>query len=143
MKLQINITKEILKESMYCGNENAKESKQGQNCAIGKAIYNLFGENSWVMTLEILINKRPPTFSGHNLCFGWVVSSYAIELPEIATNFIKRFDMANPDTRLNMTPFSFIIDVPDEVIEMISLDEVYKILKDSTTMQLVDIDELS
>jgi hypothetical protein len=136
MKLQINITKEILKESMYCTNGSPRESKTGQNCAIGKAIYNLFGDKSWVGTLGIHISKYPVKYNYFGLLsINWIASGYNIELPEEAIIFIKRFDMANPNTRMNMSPFSFIIDIPDEVIEMISLGEIYKVLENSTTME--------
>lgn len=135
-KMTINITKDILYESRNCKNESFIKDKIGQNCAIGKAIFNLFGDLSWVDNNNILIYRE-----GFTSCILEEMiskpSDYQIYLPHRARTFIEEFDNNSPDERANMQPFSFDVEIPDEVIELVGgVEEVYKILEESKTMQL-------
>lgn len=140
--MTINITKDVLYESRNC-TFDIPNGKVGQNCAIGKAIFDLFGDYSWVGSSEIIINKDGfssilNTLTNHILLNLSNYADYEIKLPFEAEEFIHRFDKSTPEERVNMTPFSFDIDIPDEVIELVGgVEEVYKILEESKTMQLV------
>lgn len=123
MKLQINITKEILQRSMYCGTE----SYVGKNCAIALAVRDIF-PHAWIYG-----NSIDPLY------FMWVTIE-DIPLPKIAIDFIVDFDFLknNPQERLSLPTFSFEIEVPEEVIDKLgNLDEVYKIIENSETLNLV------
>lgn len=135
MKIKINITKDILKESMYCTNDGKLyENKVGQNCAIGKAIYNLFGDRSWVGGTAIGISDKKLDLRS---CF-WETYIYNIDLPMEAQQFISNFDKSTPGERVLMDEFSFEIDVPKGLINEIGIDEVHQILKESKSLELVN-----
>lgn len=138
MKIQINITKEVLRASMYCSTKGSqKECLIGQNCAIGMAIFRLFGQISWVDGDYIQIYRGGLTFNEG----GHIINDYQtrIPLPQVAKNFIKMFDSELPEFRPGMAPLSFEIDVPNEVIDMIGIGQVYKVLSESKTLELVKI----
>lgn len=129
MKLNVEITKEILNRSANCS------GSVGLNCAIGLAIYEIFGGRSWVETDLIVIQKNKIEEGDIMLKANTVAE---IELPQEAQDFIADFDQFKPGQRKEMQPFSFEIDVPDEVIEMINIDEIYKVLETSTCLKLVE-----
>lgn len=119
MKLQIKITKDILKRSMMCSGLEV-----GTNCAIALAIRDIFPEayvSMWYIYEKI--QQNIPT----------------IRLPLEATNFIKRFDslVSKPQKRLNLPEFSFEIDVPEEVINSIGIEEATEIISKSETLEIV------
>lgn len=139
MKILIKITKEVLERSMFCGidpqtgiNMSSLQSDTGRNCAIGNAICDLF-QNAWVSNESVWIFDKVPDYS----MAVSRLSRIKILLPRIATNFIYAFDHKSPEGRVDMQPFSFEIDVPKEVIEMIGIGEVYKVLSESRTLELV------
>jgi len=131
MRVLVKITKHVLKDSMFCS-----EYKIGQNCAIAKAIVDLFGENTWVGSKKIFIFPNGIKFLG-SLEVDLSQTSYIIDLPEKASDFIREFDNKSPYSRLQMDELSFEIDVPDEVIQSIGIDEVHNILKESKSLELV------
>jgi hypothetical protein len=133
MKLKINITKNILAESMYC--KGTIRGKVGQNCAIGKAIYNLFGNRSWVASEKIEIFKTDIDFE--NVAW-WTEPKYSISLPIEAAMFIDTFDKKTPFERLEMDELSFEVDIPEEVIEEIGINEVHQILEKTPSLELVN-----
>lgn len=121
MKLKINITKEVLKKSMWCGTEKMDISKStfiSQNCAIACAICDIFPNASVA-----------PNHITFHICSD-------IELPEVAQEFIVSFDILShaPEERLNLPEFSFEIDVPESVIEQINIDDI----KNSKTLELCE-----
>jgi hypothetical protein len=134
-KIEVNITKEVLFESRNCKVGLHKVTKTGQNCAIGKAIFNLFGDKSWVTTYDIQIYKNGIEFSDkgfiENKC------DIRIKLPNNASEFVRAFDNYTPERRVEIEPFSFEVEVPDEVIDMINIDEVKRICGMSPTLTLV------
>lgn len=132
--IKIFITKDILNRSKNCTKGNPYETKLGQNCAIGLAIFDLFGNKSWVNCEQIEICERGIINSFEE---GFNKTEYYITLPEEAREFIKAFDNYTPEKRVEMEPFSFEIEVPDEVIDMINIDEVKRICENSTTLSLV------
>jgi hypothetical protein len=56
-----------------------------------------------------------------------------ITLPVIAQQFIKLFDgfYPTPNLRLLLPEFEFRINIPDEVIDLINIDEVSELIKSS------------
>ena len=129
MKLEINIDQTILNRSANC-TENL-----GQNCAVALAIFDIFGQHSWVESEQILITSM------EHLKYDIILTNNimaTILLPEKVTEFIMEFDQNLPHERKEMTPFAFEIEIPDNVIEMISIDEIYKVLETSTCLKLVE-----
>lgn len=136
MKLQINITKEILEQSMWCSTTIPSRSRcylynegVGFNCAVALAINKLLS-HAWVCSGCIEIFETLDQFINDEC-------AYKIPMPSQVEQFINMFDQKPPTERVNMTPFSFEIDVPDELINKIGIDEVYAILWQSKTLELV------
>ena len=121
MKLTIFITKNILLQSMYC------VRMAGQNCAIGKAIFALFGARSLVHSEAIKIYSND-IFDIQDVMSNPVL--YKIPLPEAAMDFIVEFDEATPLQRVEMTPIAFDIDVPEELVSLLGLDYIHKIIEE-------------
>ncbi len=137
-KITIHITKEVLEASKYCGKQGGSHqvARIGQNCAIGKAIHNLF-PNSWVNNARIRVANTPIEFDED----GWISAEWTrkcifIDLPEKAQVFIIEFDIMDPNSRTQMPELSFDIEIPDSVLEFIPIDDVYRILSESKTMSL-------
>lgn len=128
MKLEIIIDQSILNRSANC-TENA-----GQNCAIALAIYDIFGAKSQVDGDCIIICKND--IEPNSIILRDSIMA-TIELPEQAQIFILNFDWKLPHQRVQMTPFAFEIEIPDNVVEMINIDEIYKVLETSTCLKLV------
>lgn len=126
MKLQINLTKEVLKESKYCKNE------PGENCAIANAIRDIFPE-AMIGTSKIFFKKD----SKKPFDFFFNSKNETIELPLIASQFIDNFDNSSPEEREKMNPISFEIIIPESIIDEIDISEVNEILSHSKTLQLV------
>lgn len=136
MKLTIHINQQVLEHSKNCTPYgNPSETRVGQNCAIGKAIYDLFGDLSWVSSEEIEIFKDGVMFNERGLFTR--KADWLIKLPFSARDFIGRFDELSPEQRVKMKPFDFEINIPNAVIRLISLEEIYKVLADSQTLSLV------
>lgn len=112
MKIQINITKEVLKKSARCGYAT------WNNCAIAVAIRDLF-----------------PSFSVYN---SNIEKNYThvCYLPKEASDFITIFDDAPYEERLLLPELSFIIDVSQKYIDEIGINEVHEILSKSKTLKL-------
>jgi hypothetical protein len=121
MKFQINITKDVLQRSMMCGTN--PHGLVTENCAIAVAIRDLF----------------PEMIIGCDICFDGLKES--INLPNEATHFILKFDNLRdtPRKRLELPEFSFQIDVPEEYLEDITISEIKEILKNSKSLELIDI----
>ena len=60
-----------------------------------------------------------------------------MELPGAARIFIMAFDTSCPEERVRIEPISFTIDVPYSLIDKIGIGEVYRILSESKTLELV------
>lgn len=123
MKIEIKITKEVLRRSMWCGVDNSKP--RSQSCAIAVAIRDIF-PSACVGFPDIALQGR--------------YKPRCVKLPNEALSFIRDFDMLVnvPEKRLNFPEFSFEIDVPDEVIERIGIEEAKAILERSETLNLVE-----
>ncbi len=121
MKLQINITKDILKRSMMCGVYSCDDVSD--NCAIALAVKDLFSKATVGISM-IHYNDG----NGRS------------DLPNVAKKFISTFDRlsGSPKERLDLPEFSFEIEVPNEVIDQIGLEQVYSILENHKSMQLIE-----
>lgn len=113
MTIRIHVTKEILRESMYCPREGLSK-----NCAIASAVREIFpdaGVGTWGIYLD------------------WC----EISLPDEASDFVKKFDDSTPLERSALTPLSFSVNVPDSAINRIGIQEVESILSNSLTLEKV------
>ena len=138
MKITVKITKEILRESANCQvSAFAHLHKVGQNCAIGLAIFQLFGDMSWVYKRSIGIFYSGMRYIKTEFASITADADVEINLPYDATAFIDHFDSCTPEQRLLISPFSFEIEVPEQLIQKIGIGEVYRILSESKTLELV------
>lgn len=117
VKLKISVTKEILEKSHNCS-----ETQVAMNCAIALAVRDIFPD-ACVGPIGI----RP--FS----------NQIAITLPKNARQFIGQFDSSTPEERMEMSPITFEIEVPDEVIELINIDELKPLLQNHPTLELLEV----
>lgn len=141
MRIKINVTKEILKQSMYCNYDpgtgkrlSNNESNTGRNCGIANVICDLL-PYAWVSNESIWIFDEEPSYK---LVLKTMVS-VRVKLPIKAICFIQEFDKLLPDDRALMDPISFGIDIPDEVINRIGINEVESILLNSLTLEKVSV----
>lgn len=110
MKLQITVTKEILHKSMFCGvSENGGDISQ--NCAVALAVRDIFPDAS----IERLVIQPFKQWSKNHL----------ITLPRTATAFIIEFDELDriPEKRMDMPELTFEVEIPEAVIERLSLPD--------------------
>lgn len=124
-KLTINITKDVLKEAMYCGTLKSP-GFTSENCGIAVAIRSIF-PNASVGVNSFTTDGRVPAGK-----------AFTIPLPEKAGLFILEFDSlaSYPHDRLKMEEFSFEIDIPEKVLNEINIDEIKEVLKTSKTLEL-------
>lgn len=125
MKILIKVTKDVLRRSYKCGIQpDGRCDIDSQGCAIAVAIQEFFPKamvTPWFFTY----------YNG--------IQGYQIELPDEATQLIYSFDSlrGTPEKRLDLPEVSFEITVPPQVIESIGIGQVYKILSESRTLELV------
>lgn len=120
MKLQIKITKDVLRRSMWCGTKDAPETigYSNSSCAIALAIRDIFPDAS--------IER------------GWICPFGRVHEARIyhnQNNFTYAFDELHdtPEKRLDLPEFSFTISIPTEVIDTINIDDIYT----SKTLEVV------
>lgn len=124
--IRVNVTKKVIEESRFCGNEliaqdwEAKNKINGldgymSNCAIAKAIWDII-PNICVLTQEVM-------FYSKTSCLG------VSDLPKKAVRFVDKFDRSSPAERLSLEPISFELEIPDTVIDNISIEEITKRLE--------------
>jgi len=124
--LTINITKEVLKEAMYCGTPGSGRFAS-THCGVAVAIRDIF-PHAAVGMFNFSIDGR----------MGPDSESIDIKLPFEARQFICEFDnlVSTPEKRLEMKELSFDVNLPDKVIQAIDIEEIKQILKDSKTLEL-------
>lgn len=139
MKILIKVTKDVLLRSYNCQAVTCETQKDfdnkvgiGFNCAIGIAVGDLI-PNAWVSFGSIHVYG-----SYQQLQLGLPLAS--IELPVSAKQFIQKFDDLRGAKllRLSMPELSFEVDLPLELIDAIGINEVYKVLSESKTLELVE-----
>jgi hypothetical protein len=135
VKLKIAVTKDVLERAKYCGtNPNHAASEVPTNCAVALAVRDIFPD-AWV-TGEGIDVYKPGTSSLEMNTQSIPVGT--IDLPIEVQEFIEDFDSTLPEYRPQMPELEFEVEVPDSVISMISLDEIKSLLKNSSTMELVE-----
>lgn len=115
MKIKIKVTKEILKRSVQC---------DGMKCAFALAVREFF-PNAIVGLWELF------PFGEHT------TNEEQVLLPRSMQDFISVHDSIADKTVLNESTFE--LDLPQSVIDRIGISEVYKILSESKTLELVQI----
>lgn len=118
MKLKIKVTKDVLRESMWCGTPMAKSATISDNCAIALAVRDIFP-----LAQVTPFNIKTNTGNLHPLIY----------LPGNAKDFIREFDDLNPDERILLPELEFEIDLPQAVIDAINIDDIVK----SETLELI------
>lgn len=124
MKLKIKITKQILEESKMCGVSNFI-GRVGEHCAIALAVREIFP--------KAVVGRREINPFGFSKGIPTI-----IDLPDEATYFIDRFDRSTVEKRVALPEFEFEINIPEKVIESISLPEIEKIISNSETLELIE-----
>lgn len=126
-KIKINVTQEILQKSSMCG-MNINEGV-GNNCAIALAVREIFPA-AWVEDTRILpfYSEKKTTFKN--------IYDFKIALPTEATDFINLFDNYRPELRVKMTPISFEVEIPENVIDKLA-EGWEEVLVESKTLELV------
>lgn len=123
MNIKVFITKEVLKQSMFCG--TMMQPATGKSCAFAVAFRDIFPE-AWIKSNSVLP-------------FGSGGGNNIIILPFAARDYISRFDslVKNPIERLNLPEVTFEIYIPDSVIKKIGISQVEKILSESINLERV------
>lgn len=109
MKIKVNITKEVLKKSAWCG---LGKELISQSCAIAVALKPLG---------KVGVGPEDVAF--------WGPKYNCVDLPKEAMKFIHTFDHATPQQRLEMEPVSFIMDIPDRYLENVDFENCKTIEK--------------
>lgn len=119
MRLKIKVTKDVLRKSMLCGTPGHRDAVS-ENCAIAEALKTVFHYAS--------VNQ-------YSMIIGFGKVGYTIETPEVASNFINRFDalVYSPEIRLDLPETEFEITIPEGLVEEINIEDIKK----STTLELV------
>ena len=115
MKITVKITKETIRESINCGGSPS-------NCAVARAVREIFP--------YALVTMYAIHFMGNSAIDD-------IKLPSKASDFIYEFDTTPSEDREDIKPLSFEIEVPEALIQKIGIGEVYRILSESKTLELV------
>ncbi len=126
VQFKISITKDIIHQSKNCGIDNDLY-KIGTDCAVAVALQDIFPHvyvtNFYIFPFGIENNQ---------------LKHLKIALPLVAQQFIKLFDgfCFAPKLRLMLPEFEFNVDVPDEIINVINIDEVQEIISNKHTSGL-------
>ena len=118
MKIKIKVTKDVLKRAMWCGTTDMHEP-MSQNCAISKALNDVFGKVSVSKSRIILLADRK--------------EAHTIDTPMSAARFIDEFDALTPIERLEMPELTFEVELPESVIDQINISDIHK----SETLEVV------
>ena len=131
MKVKVNVTRDVLERSKMCG--HGDDIVISRHCGIAVAVIDLFPDANVQSTFINLLgcgglmSYLPALLTQPDFC----------RLPYEAINFIDDFDYAEPEERVLMSPFSFEIEVPEYVINKIGIGEIYRVLSESKTLELV------
>ena len=150
MKILIKVTKEILAKSAMCGKDGLVFNKPAQytrkNCAIALAVREI-ASNAQVS--NDTIDWKGEVFDQMEVMYtksiDWMeraaiidnVVRKTIKLPIEAKKFIKQFDNSSYDQRKKMQPIEFEVEFPESLIQEIGIKDVYKVLSESKTLELV------
>jgi len=128
MKLRVKITKEVLETTKMCGIKGfmlkgSEYISSTHNCAITYACRKLFPNCYTVSSGIYMINKYDELIT-------------IADLPASASRFIRKFDKAIPEQRVKMKPFEFEIELTKGALDLITIDEITKVLETSTTLEI-------
>lgn len=134
MRILIKVTEKILHTAKDCGMYNSLSCANfvSKNCAVALAVREIFPNAS---VTSHVIYPLPEMVGSYEMN----KTEHQIQLPTKAKAFIRLFDYLDPHQRTRMKPFSFEVDLPTAVISNINIGEVYKVLSESKTLELVSI----
>lgn len=124
MKVKVNVTPDVLERSKMCG---VYKRYKGDSCGVAIAIIDLFPSAQTGKNCIFLLSDGPYTEDDLS----------KTSLPWEAQQFITKFDSLQPEERVLMSPFSFEIEVPEYVIDKIGISNIYKVLSESRTLEMV------
>ncbi len=130
MKILIKVSKEVLERSKNC---LCCTDSCPTTCGVAVATRDLFPDAN---VSKIGINLFGYKSSDPLIIPRSDLPDYCY-LPTIAILFIGKFDRSTPEERVLMTPFSFEIEVPEYVIDKIGISTIYKVLSESSTLEMV------
>lgn len=143
--LTIKVTREILEASKNCASggwfiSHDIQAIIGANCGVAQAVREIF-PNAFVSNKVIFTELEDVDFTATKGTEKYEqLMNIAIPLPEKAQAFIKVFDGATPEERVNMSPIEFDIQVPEETLtRVIDIEEIREILKTSKTLELHEL----
>lgn len=145
MKLRVKITKEVLEKSKHC---LVKKIVRSETIAVGVTLTTVETQNDEDHYLPFssncavyhAVNELIPDAKVDSAFIGVLDAegkSFHITLPDSAIAFIQQFDFMDMNQRMLLPEMEFEIDVPDGLIDSIGIDEVKKVLEESTTLELV------
>lgn len=114
MKIEIKVTKDIIKKAMFCGIGNGE--MVSESCAIALAVRDIFPEAQ--------VSNKITT---------WTCKNGIIFIPQSAKDFIGVFDNSTPEERLLIPPFNFEVELSNEIVSSINIDDIHK----SETLEVV------
>lgn len=130
MKIKIHVTKEIYQRSWQCGAEGT--GIIGNNCAVALAVREIC-PGAFVSNTSIFWIDQETGL----LCRNTPRSSLPAEVQRRVADFDSLGD-TNPERRLSLGEFSFVVDFPDELVDKIGINEVQRILSTSDTLKPVE-----
>lgn len=144
MKITINVTKEIIDQCRHFDKDKFKMNLSEWvrhwhlNCAFSVAVREIF-PNAWTEAKQIIPFKdeeyKTLRMKGFKQRDAELLMT-KIPLPKEAKEWIEEFDQLCSVSRMFMKPISVTIDLPEKCIHKIGIEEVYKILSTSKTLEL-------
>lgn len=140
ISLRISITKETLKQSMWCGVLPGFSFKPA-HCAIANALKDIFpdalvfGGSGWLLPFPDK-NLTEVMFMTDAEFANLQRSGKVIELPPAVKDFIIEFDLAKPYQRPYLPEISFEIELPEWVIERIDISGVTNALRQHPNLEI-------
>ena len=118
IKLQVKVTKEILRESMYCGMDGKLPNS---NCAVALAVRQIFPKAS--------------VGSVGYLPFGYIGN----QIKHDGSEFISLFDSlkSTPEKRLSIPETTVTLDITDEILERINLEDMSNMVSKIEHLELI------
>lgn len=133
-KLRITVTKEILERSKYC----ASDINQGYNCAVALAVKDIFPEAYCYQSFMVFDQAGKDKCDSGFFSASKFKGAIGAHFPAFVFMWIQQFDRIEPNERVKMSPISFEISIPDEVIEKINIDELKPLLENHPTLELIE-----
>ena len=121
IKLQVKVTKEILRESMYCNQQ------YHNNCAIAIAIKEIFPKSETYGESVFILGSDSEVYP-----------IMGLEAKHDGKEFIEKFDKSNPQKRSLMPETIVTLDITDEILEKINLEDMSNMVSKIEHLELIE-----